>query len=204
MSELFLFNKPYGVLSQFTDHDGHPGLKHYLAQPGIYPMGRLDRDSEGLLLLSNDGKLQARIADPKFKMSKTYLVQLEGEVTEEALAKLSQGVELNDGLTRPAKVRKISPPLLWPRKPPVRQRQQQSTCWVELQITEGRNRQVRRMTAAVGFPTLRLIRSAIGPWQLAELKPGEYRQEQVNLPSPQQNSSNRIRKNTRRNSRVAR
>ncbi len=204
MAELFLFNKPYGVLSQFTDHDGHSGLKHYLDQPGIYPMGRLDRDSEGLLLLSNDGKLQARIADPKFKMSKTYLVQIEGEITIEALNRLSQGVQLNDGLTRPAKVRKISAPSLWPRKPPVRQRQQQPTSWIELNITEGRNRQVRRMTAAVGFPTLRLVRSAIGPWQIAELKPGEYRQEQVNLPSSQQNSSNRTRKNTGRNSHVAR
>jgi len=203
MSEIFLFNKPYGVLSQFLDHDGHPGLKRYLTQPGIYPMGRLDRDSEGLLLLSSDGKLQARIADPKFKMSKTYLVQLEGCINKEALDKLSSGVELNDGLTRPAKVKKIDAPTLWQRDPPVRQRKQQPTCWIEIQITEGRNRQVRRMTAAVGFPTLRLVRSAIGPWQVAAIKPGEYRKEQVNMPS-QQGASKRTRNNSPRNTRIVR
>ncbi|MEH6468161.1 MAG: pseudouridine synthase [Porticoccus sp.] len=204
MANIVLFNKPYGVLSQFLDHDGHPGLKHYLSLPNIYPVGRLDRDSEGLLLLSDDGQLQARVADPKFKMEKTYLVQLEGKVTQSALASLMGGIELNDGMTRPAQAREITPPVLWPRDPPIRERLQQPTCWIELQITEGRNRQVRRMTAAVGFPTLRLIRSAIGPWQLGNLEPGQYRQETVHLPHPQKRTSKRSLKQTPRKPKVAR
>lgn len=191
MASLFLFNKPYGVLSQFSDHDGHPGLKHYLNHPGIYPMGRLDRDSEGLLLLSDNGQLQARIADPKFKMEKTYLVQVEGEITPTALESLAAGIMLNDGMTRPAKAKQITEPSVWPRNPPIRQRAQQPTSWITLQIKEGRNRQVRRMTAAVGFPTLRLIRSAIGAWQLGDLKPGEYHQEKVHLPQLQKRTPSR-------------
>jgi len=182
MANIVLFNKPYGVLSQFSDHDGHPGLKHYLNFPDIYPMGRLDRDSEGLLLLSDNGQLQARIANPKYKMEKTYLVQVEGDITTTALDSLSMGVTLNDGMTKPAKARIITTPSIKPRNPPIRVRENIPTSWIELKITEGRNRQVRRMTAAVGFPTLRLIRSAIGPWQLGELEQGQHQQEQVHLP----------------------
>lgn len=204
MTSIVLFNKPYGVLSQFLDHDGHPGLKRYLSLPDIYPMGRLDRDSEGLLLLSDDGQLQARIADPKFKMEKTYLVQLEGSVTQAALDSLVRGIKLNDGMTRPAQARELTPPVLWPRDPPIRERLQQTTSWIELKITEGRNRQVRRMTAAVGFPTLRLIRSAIGPWQLGNLEPGQYRQETVHLPQAQKRTSKRPLKQTARKPKVAR
>jgi 23S rRNA pseudouridine2457 synthase len=197
MAELLLFNKPYGVLSQFQDHDGHPGLKHYIRQPGVYPMGRLDRDSEGLLLLSGDGRLQARITDPKNKMPKTYLVQVEGEITPEAVTKLADGVMLNDGMTRPAKIKKIPPPDLW--SPPIRVRKNHPTSWIELQITEGRNRQVRRMTAAVVFPTLRLVRSAIGPWMLGDIKPGDYARDNVHL--PQQKASGKTKTNGARPSR---
>jgi 23S rRNA pseudouridine2457 synthase len=182
MANIVLFHKPYGVLSQFSDNDGHPGLKKYLNHPGVYPMGRLDRDSEGLLLLSDDGKLQARVADPKHKMEKTYLAQVEGDVTVDAVNSLCAGIELNDGMTRPAKARKVKPPAIGPRVPPIRSRENIPTSWIELIITEGRNRQVRRMTAAVGFPTLRLIRIAIGPWQLGDLKAGEHRLEQIHLP----------------------
>lgn len=185
MANIVLFNKPYGVLSQFSDHDGHPGLKRYLDYPGIYPAGRLDRDSEGLLLLSDDGQLQARVANPKYKMEKTYLVQVEGDITSSALDSLSVGVILNDGVTKPAKVRVILAPSVEARNPPIRVRESIPTSWIELKITEGRNRQVRRMTATVGFPTLRLIRCAIGPWQLDELKVGQHRQEQINLPQQQ-------------------
>jgi 23S rRNA pseudouridine2457 synthase len=204
MANIVLFNKPFGVLSQFLDHDGHPGLKRHLNIPNIYPVGRLDRDSEGLLLLSDDGQLQARVADPKFKMEKTYLVQLEGKVTDSALESLMGGIKLNDGMTRPARAREITPPVLWPRDPPIRERLQQPTCWIELKITEGRNRQVRRMTAAVGFPTLRLIRSAIGPWLLGDLEPGQYRQETVHLPHQQKRTSKHPLKQTPRKPRVAR
>lgn len=185
MANIVLFNKPYGVLSQFSDHDGHPGLKHYLNYPDTYPMGRLDRDSEGLLLLSDDGQLQARVANPKYKMEKTYLVQVEGEITSNALDSLSMGVMLNDGMTKPAKASAINAPSIKPRNPPIRVRENIPTSWIELKITEGRNRQVRRMTAAVNFPTLRLIRCAIGPWQLGELEPGQHQQEQIHLPHQQ-------------------
>lgn len=194
MANVILFNKPYGVLSQFSDNDGHPGLKHHLTHPGVYPMGRLDRDSEGLLLLSDDGQLQARVADPKHKMEKTYLVQLEGEIPPEALDQLCAGIELNDGMTKPAKVKKITVPSIGskavtPRNPPIRSRENIPTSWIELTIAEGRNRQVRRMTAAVGFPTLRLIRIAIGPWHLGDLKAGEHRLEQIHLPQQQKTGS---------------
>lgn len=174
-ARLVAFNKPMDVLSQFTD-DGHwPGLKRYLDMPGMYPAGRLDRDSEGLLLLTNDGKLQAQITSPKAKMEKTYLAQVEGIPDDEALGKLRKGLILKDGPTRPAKVRAIEPPTLWPRVPPVRERKSVPDSWLEITITEGRNRQVRRMCAAVGLPCLRLVRWSIGPWELDALQPGEWR-----------------------------
>jgi len=172
---LIRFNKPYGVLSQFTAQGAWRGLKDFIDLPDVYVAGRLDADSEGLLLLTNDGKLQARIADPRFKMDKTYWVQVEGVPDENALAALRQGVMLKDGMTRPARVRPMaSPPDLWDRDPPVRVRKAIPTAWIELVIQEGRNRQVRRMTAAVGFPTLRLIRAAIGPHALDGLAPGMW------------------------------
>lgn len=175
---LVLFNKPFGVLSQFTDR-GSPTtratLSDYVDVPGVYPAGRLDRDSEGLLLLTDDGRLQARIADPRFKLAKTYLVQVEGEPDATALARLREGVTLNDGPTRPAEVERIADPALWPRDPPIRVRAHIPDCWLSLTIREGRNRQVRRMTAAVGHPTLRLVRWRIGAWTLADLPPGQHR-----------------------------
>jgi 23S rRNA pseudouridine2457 synthase len=177
MARLVLFNKPYGVLSQFTDADGAPGLGRYLDIPGVYAAGRLDRDSEGLLLLTDDGRLQARIADPRHKLPKTYRVQVEGIPDETALARLAKGVRLKDGLTRPAGARLIAPPVdLWPRTPPIRNRKSVPDRWIELDLREGRNRQVRRMTAAVGHPTLRLIRVRIGDWTLDGLAPGDWRE----------------------------
>lgn len=190
MTKLLLFNKPFGVLSQFSNHDGHPGLGAFIKEPGIYPAGRLDHDSEGLLLLTDSGQLQARISDPKHKMVKTYWAQVEGDISETAVSQLCHGVVLNDGPTRRAQVKKIPAPAIWARQPPIRERKNQPTSWIELQITEGRNRQVRRMTASVGHPTLRLIRIAIGPWSLKELKPGESRWETVNLPTSTSRSPN--------------
>jgi 23S rRNA pseudouridine2457 synthase len=175
MVGLILFNKPYNVLCQFSGGEGRQTLADYVKVPGVYPAGRLDLDSEGLLLLTDDGKLQARIADPKFKLPKTYLVQVEGDAGEAALAALTQGVMLKDGMTLPAEVRRIDSPQLWPRDPPVRFRKTVPDCWISLTITEGRNRQIRRMTAAVGHPTLRLVRWAIGDWQIGDLCPGEWR-----------------------------
>lgn len=174
-SRLILFNKPYGVLSQFTPEGRWRGLKDFITIPEVYVAGRLDADSEGLLLLTNDGRLQARIADPRFKLEKTYWVQVEGQPDDAALQALRRGVVLNDGLTRPARAGLMAPPpALWERQPPVRFRQSIPTAWLELGIREGRNRQVRRMTAAVGFPTLRLIRAAVGPWSLEGLAPGSW------------------------------
>lgn len=175
---LVRFNKPYGVLSQFTDRgmpEARDTLSNYIDRPGIYPAGRLDRDSEGLLMLTDDGRLQAQIADPKFKLPKTYLVQVEGEPTTDALAQLRRGVRLKDGVTRPAEVERIADPALWPRDPPIRVRASIPDCWLKLVIREGRNRQVRRMTAAVGFPTLRLVRWSVGDWTLADLPPGAWK-----------------------------
>lgn len=174
---LILFNKPYGVLCQFSeDGSGKPTLAGYIPVPGVYPAGRLDTDSEGLLLLTDDGRLQARIADPRHKLPKTYWAQVEGLPGAAALQALQQGVDLKDGRTRPAPARLIPPPDgLWPRDPPIRVRKSVPDHWLELTLTEGRNRQVRRMTAAVGHPTLRLIRAAIGDWTLEGLAPGDWR-----------------------------
>ena len=174
---LILFNKPYGVLCQFTDESTgpeRPTLAAYIDRPGFYPAGRLDRDSEGLLLLTDDGRLQARIADPRFKMPKTYLVQVEGEPDAAALQALRRGVRLKDGPTLPAEIERIDDPALWLRDPPVRFRKSVPDCWLRLTIREGRNRQVRRMTAAVGYPTLRLVRWRIGDWTLDDLAPGHW------------------------------
>ena len=172
---LIRFNKPYGVLSQFTPEGRWKGLKEFIDVPGVYVAGRLDADSEGLLLLTDDGRLQAHIADPRFKMEKTYWVQVEGLPTADALAALRHGVALNDGPTRPARARLMDPPpAVWQRDPPIRERKNIPTAWIELAIREGRNRQVRRMTAAVGFPTLRLVRAAIGPYSLDALLPGQW------------------------------
>jgi 23S rRNA pseudouridine2457 synthase len=179
MTNLILFNKPFGVLSQFTDHDNRPTLADFISIPNVYAAGRLDRDSEGLLLLTDDGNLQQSISDPKNKMEKTYCAQVEGAISTEAIKLLQKGITLNDGPTQPANALMIDEPALWERVPPIRERKQIPTSWLELTIREGRNRQVRRMTAAVGFPTLRLVRVKIGPWSLEELKPGEFKQVQL-------------------------
>jgi 23S rRNA pseudouridine2457 synthase len=171
---VILFNKPYGVLTQFTDALGRRTLKDYLQRPGVHAAGRLDRDSEGLLILTDDGTLIHRLTDPRAKTWKTYWVQVEGTPAAEALERLRAGVLLNDGPTRPAKVRRLAEPDLWAREPPIRFRARIPTAWLEIRIREGRNRQVRRMTAAVGLPTLRLVRVAIGDWRLGALQPGEW------------------------------
>lgn len=178
MARLILFNKPFGVLSQFTDRAApspRPTLSQFVDVPGVYPAGRLDRDSEGLLLLTDDGRLQARLSDPRHKTAKTYLVQVEGAPEEADLEPLRRGITLKDGPTRPARARLIAPPDLWPRDPPIRVRKSVPDRWIELTIREGRNRQVRRMTAAIGFPTLRLVRWQVGAYSVAGLAPGEWR-----------------------------
>lgn len=180
MASVILFNKPFRVLSQFTDNSGRATLADYLSAPGFRPAGRLDYDSEGLLLLTDDGALQQQIANPRHKLWKTYLVQVEGEIDERALAELKAGVALRDGPTLPARARRVDPPGLWPREPPVRWRQSIPDSWLELSIREGRNRQVRRMTAAVGFPTLRLVRIRIGDWDLGQLGPGQFLRRALN------------------------
>ncbi len=181
MSQLILFNKPFGVLSQFTDDRApaapRPTLSAYIDVPGVYPAGRLDKDSEGLLVLTDNGRFQARLAEPRRKTPKTYWVQVEGEPDASALEGLAKGVRLKDGMTAPAHARRIDPPApLWPRDPPVRFRKSVPDCWLEITLTEGRNRQVRRMTAAIGHPTLRLIRCRIGPFGLEDLEPGQWRE----------------------------
>ena len=171
---LMVFNKPFDVLCQFTDSDGRSTLADYIRSPGFYAAGRLDKDSEGLLLLTNDGKLQQRISHPRFKLAKTYLAQVDGEVSTDALKKLKSGVQLKDGAARALNVKQVDAPSnLWPRDPPIRYRKNIPTSWIQLSLKEGRNRQVRRMTAAVGFPTLRLIRTHIGKISIWPLQPGE-------------------------------
>lgn len=194
MASIILFNKPFRVLSQFSDTEGRQTLANYLKAPGFRAAGRLDYDSEGLLLLTDDGALQQRIANPSNKLWKTYLVQVEGNIDEPALTALRTGVSLKDGPTLPARARSIAAPELWPRNPPVRQRQSIADSWLELSIREGRNRQVRRMTAAVGFPTLRLVRVKIGDWPLNPLSPGEHQQLDVHMPA----SSGKRRREQRR------
>lgn len=179
MSRVILLNKPFGVICQFTAEPGRPTLKDFVVVPGVYAAGRLDTDSEGLLLLTDDGALQHRIADPRHKLPKTYVVQVEGEPDEDALARLRGGLDLGDFVTRPCEARRIAEPdWLWPRDPPVRFRKSVPTSWLEIVLREGKNRQVRRMTAKAGFPTLRLIRVAIGAWSLAGLPPGTWRAEE--------------------------
>jgi len=176
-ARIIIFNKPFRVLSQFTDAGGRCTLAEFIADEGFYPAGRLDYDSEGLLVLCEDGAVQHRIASPRFRTVKTYLAQVEGEPDEEALEKLRTGVRLSDGVTLPAEVERIADPGLWPRNPPIRVRANIPTSWLRIRLTEGRNRQVRRMTAAVGYPTLRLVRWSVGPWSLEGLQPGEWRRE---------------------------
>ena len=174
MSNIILFNKPFQVLSQFTDQTERSTLADYIELKGFYPAGRLDYDSEGLLLLTNDGRLQHKIAHPSKNLYKTYFAQVEGRITDIAVQKLRDGITLRDGATKPAKVSKMNEPVIWERNPPIRERKNIPTSWIKLSICEGKNRQVRRMTAAVGFPTLRLIRKEIGLWDLGKLSPGEW------------------------------
>ncbi|WP_144394786.1 pseudouridine synthase [Pleionea sediminis] len=173
--KIVLFNKPYNTLCQFTGEPNDDLLSNYITEKGVYAAGRLDKDSEGLLVLTNDGKLQHKITDPKHKQAKVYWVQVEGVPDSEALDKLSRGVKLKDGWTRPASAKIIATPNVWERSPPVRFRKNIPTTWLELTLKEGKNRQVRRMTAAVGYPTLRLIRAKVGHWELNELQPGEFK-----------------------------
>ncbi len=176
MGRVVLLNKPYGVLSQFTAEAGHASLSGYVPLPGVYAAGRLDADSEGLLVLTDDGGLQKRIADPRHKMAKIYWAQVEGIPTDAALQRLERGVDLGDFVTRPCRVQPMDEPSgLWPRHPPIRARKAIPTSWLEIVLAEGKNRQVRRMTAKVGLPTLRLIRYAVGPWTLSGLAPGQWR-----------------------------
>jgi 23S rRNA pseudouridine2457 synthase len=179
---VILLNKPYGVLCQFSGDGTRPTLADYVDARDVYPAGRLDADSEGLVVLTSDGALQARIAQPRARLAKTYWVQVEGDPRPAQLRALADGVELSDGTTRPAGVHVMAPPpALWPRDPPIRTRRAIPTAWLEMALTEGRNRQVRRMTAAVGLPTLRLVRVAVGPWTIAHLAPGQCRLESVDV-----------------------
>lgn len=182
MARLILFNKPFQVLCQFTDPQGRRTLKEFIPVPQVYAAGRLDWDSEGLLLLTDDGGLQARIASPRFHLPKTYLVQVEGTPGDAELERLRRGIMLNDGPCRPARAERVATPDLWPRHPPVRTRLTVPDSWLKITLDEGRNRQVRRMTAAIGHPTLRLVRYAIGEWRLAGLAPGQWRALEVHAP----------------------
>ena len=203
MSRIVLFNKPFNVLSQFTDKGSEGStretLSKYINIPNVYPAGRLDRDSEGLMVLTDDGQLQAQISNPRFKQRKTYFVQIEGEPSDETLAVLAKGIELKDGMTRPAEVSRIqTPPFLWERDPPIRVRKSIPDTWIELTIREGRNRQVRRMTAAVGHPTLRLIRYGIGAWTLDGLQSGAWDELQAPMIEPPSRPRGKDRRNTPR------
>ena len=180
MPRLILLNKPYGVLCQFTPEAGHPSLKDFIDVPRVYPAGRLDTDSEGLVVLTDDGALQAKISEPRHKLDKEYWAQVEGQPDQDALRALQRGVTLRDGPTLPAEAERMSEPALWPRDPPIRHRAAIPTAWLRLTLREGRNRQVRRMTAAVGLPCLRLVRWRVGPWTLEGLEPGQWRE----LPAP--------------------
>lgn len=182
MSQLIIFNKPFHVLSQFGHLDGKSSLADYIDIKNVYPAGRLDYDSEGLLLLTDDGQLQHKISDPKHKMEKCYWVQVEGNVDKEGLKPLMNGIELKDGRALPAKVKIIPAPEIWPRTPPIRYRKNVTDTWLEIKICEGKNRQVRRMTAAIGHPTLRLIRYSIGPWSIKNLSNGAFLSETISLP----------------------
>lgn len=202
MSRLLLFNKPYGVLTQFSAIDGRPTLKDYIPVPGVYPAGRLDVDSEGLLLLTDDGNLQASISDPRHKLAKRYWAQVDGTVLAGALQTLRGGLDLGDFCTRPCQARLIDEPAgLWPREPPIRYRKAIPTSWLEIELKEGKNRQVRRMTAKVGHPTLRLIRWAIGPWTLEGLLPGQWRETDASLlgtnPYTHRSTAGKVRRYTR-------
>jgi len=200
MSDIILLNKPFQVLSQFSESEGKTTLAAFIDIPEFYPAGRLDFDSEGLMILTNDGALQHHLAHPQFKMEKTYWAQVEGDVTASAIEQLAKGVMLKDGLTRPAKARVMPSPTVWDRRPPIRDRKDIPTSWIELKITEGKNRQVRRMTAAVGYPTLRLIRYAIGDWSIDQLAPGEHKKMSVNVKTaPPKNQPNRTQKPTKPN-----
>lgn len=199
MPRLILLNKPHGVLTQFTSTDGRLTLKDFIPLPGVYAAGRLDADSEGLVVLTDDGAMQARISHPRHKLAKVYWVQVEGLPDADAIDRLQRGVDLGDFVTRPSRARKIEePPGLWPRNPPIRYRLNKPTSWVELVLHEGKNRQVRRMTAKVGFPTLRLIRWAIGPWNLAGLAPGRWRETGSPLEACQPLRKRNVVKNTKR------
>lgn len=179
MSRILLLNKPWGVLTQFTDREGRPTLADFIPEPGVHAAGRLDRDSEGLVVLTDDGRLQARLSEPRHHTSKTYWVEVEGAPANEALQALRDGVELRDGPTRPARVERMPVPEIWPRDPPVRVRKHIPTCWLAITLTEGRNRQVRRMTAAVGHPTLRLVRYRVASWTIDGIPPGQYLQIEI-------------------------
>jgi 23S rRNA pseudouridine2457 synthase len=199
MSRLILFNKPYGVLSQFTATANRTALSAYIPIPDVYAAGRLDADSEGLLVLTDDGALQHRISAPRSKLPKTYYVQVEGLVTDDALVHLRAGVALSDFITAPAQAERCAAPAwLWPRTPPVRVRREIPTDWLRLVLSEGRNRQIRRMTAAVGFPTLRLIRHAIGDWTIEGIAPGEWRDAQIRMPQPPRGTSGGMSSRARR------
>lgn len=198
MAQLILLNKPFQCLCQFSDEQGRSTLKDYVDIANVYPAGRLDYDSEGLVLLTDNGKLQAQIADPQYRMEKTYWVQVEGSPSEEALNQLRQGILLKDGPCKPAKVKRLQEePKLWLRHPPIRQRANDITSWLEIRISEGRNRQVRRMTAAISHPTLRLVRMQIGPWQLQDLQPGQYQCLTVHLPQTKPRQTYTKRKPTK-------
>ena len=200
MSNLILFNKPFNVLSQFSAHEGKTTLAKFIKTKGFHPAGRLDFDSEGLMLLTNEGALQHQISHPSHKLPKTYWIQVQGEVTKEAMEQLRNGLKLNDGMTAPAKVKQMASVKIWPRNPPIRPREGEITSWLQLTIVEGRNRQVRRMTAALGYPTLRLIRISIGPWDITNLQPGEWKEATLPIEMSKRLDQLTTQKSQKRNS----